>query len=76
VSAYESGVAIPITNVAKEIYRLAMRGGHDIEDFSVVYEYLSNASDVATVDSSAPQRQFARRNLDRRGIGEKPWSPS
>jgi 3-hydroxyisobutyrate dehydrogenase-like beta-hydroxyacid dehydrogenase len=76
VSAYESGVAIPITNVTKEIYRLAMRGRHDTEDFSAVYEYLSNASDVATVDSSAPQRQFARRNLDRRGIGEKPWSPS
>jgi 3-hydroxyisobutyrate dehydrogenase/glyoxylate/succinic semialdehyde reductase len=58
VSAYESGVAIPITNVAKEIYRLAMRGGHDTEDFSVVYEYLSNASDVATVDqkSSAPAK--------------------
>ncbi len=50
MSAYESGVAIPITNVAKEIYRLAMRGGHDTEDFSVVYEYLSNGSDVATVD--------------------------
>ncbi len=58
MSAYESGVAIPITNVAKEIYRLAMRDGHDTEDFSVVYEYLSNASDVATVDqkSSAPAK--------------------
>jgi hypothetical protein len=35
-----------------------MRGGHDTEDFSVVYEYLSNASDVATVDqkSSAPAK--------------------
>jgi 3-hydroxyisobutyrate dehydrogenase-like beta-hydroxyacid dehydrogenase len=58
VSAYESGVALPITNVAKEIYRLAMRGGHGTKDFSVVYEYLSNASDVATVDqkSSAPAK--------------------
>jgi hypothetical protein len=36
--------------VAKEIYRLAMRGGHETEDFSVVYEYLSNGSAVATVD--------------------------
>jgi 3-hydroxyisobutyrate dehydrogenase/glyoxylate/succinic semialdehyde reductase len=25
VSAYESGVAMPLTNVAKEIYQLAMR---------------------------------------------------
>jgi 3-hydroxyisobutyrate dehydrogenase/glyoxylate/succinic semialdehyde reductase len=39
VSAYESGVAMPLTNVTKEIYRLAMRGGHDIEDFSAVCEF-------------------------------------
>ena len=39
VSAYESGVAMPLTNVTKEIYRLAMRGGHDIEDFSAIYEF-------------------------------------
>jgi 3-hydroxyisobutyrate dehydrogenase/glyoxylate/succinic semialdehyde reductase len=58
VSAYESGVAIPVTNVAKEIYRLAMRGGHDTEDFSVVYEYLSSGSDFAIADqkSSAPAK--------------------
>ena len=34
ISAYESGVAMPLTNITKEIYRLAMRGGHDAEDFS------------------------------------------
>src|SRR5213596_2871322 len=33
-SAYESGVAMPLTNTAKELYRLAMRGGHGTEDFS------------------------------------------
>jgi len=54
VSAYESGVAMPLTNVAKEIYRLAMRDGHDTKDFSVVYEYLSNASELATVDQKSP----------------------
>jgi len=53
VSAYESGVAIPVTNVAKEIYRLAMRGGQDTEDFSVVYEFLSNASDFGTADQTS-----------------------
>src|SRR6266478_6496848 len=42
VSAYEAGVAMPLTNVAKEMYRLAMRDGHDTEDFSAIYEYLSN----------------------------------
>lgn len=39
VSAYEAGVAIPLTNVTKEIYRLAMRGGQDSEDFSAVCEF-------------------------------------
>jgi 3-hydroxyisobutyrate dehydrogenase-like beta-hydroxyacid dehydrogenase len=39
VSAYEAGVAMPLTNITKEIYRLAMRGGHDTEDFSVIYEF-------------------------------------
>ena len=39
VSAFEAGVAMPLTNVAKEMYRLAMRGGHGAEDFSAVYQY-------------------------------------
>ena len=38
-SAYESGVAMPLTNTAKELYRLAMRGGHGTEDFSAIYEF-------------------------------------
>src|SRR5438034_3654651 len=39
VSAYESGVALTVTNVTKEIYRLAMRGGHETKDFSAMYEF-------------------------------------
>jgi 3-hydroxyisobutyrate dehydrogenase-like beta-hydroxyacid dehydrogenase len=39
VSAYESGVALPLTNVTKEIYRLAMRGGHETNDFSAIYQF-------------------------------------
>src|SRR5580700_10642605 len=39
VSAYESGVAMPLTNAAKELYRLAMREGHSTEDFSAIYEF-------------------------------------
>jgi 3-hydroxyisobutyrate dehydrogenase-like beta-hydroxyacid dehydrogenase len=39
VSAYEAGVAMPLTNITKEVYRLAMRGGHDAEDFSAIYEF-------------------------------------
>jgi hypothetical protein len=33
VSTYETGVAVPLTNVTKEMYRLAMRDGHATEDF-------------------------------------------
>src|SRR6266403_1062312 len=54
VSAYEAGVAMPLTNVTKEIYQLAMRDGHDTEDFSAVYEYLSSDSDIATIDQKSP----------------------
>lgn len=39
VSAYETDVALPLTNATKEIYRLAMRGGHGTEDFSAIYEF-------------------------------------
>src|SRR5438477_9164206 len=54
VSAYESGVAMPIANAAKELYRLAMREGHDIEDFAAIYDYLSNNHDFATTDPKEP----------------------
>jgi 3-hydroxyisobutyrate dehydrogenase/glyoxylate/succinic semialdehyde reductase len=39
VSAYEAGVAMPLANVTKEMYRLAMRDGHDREDFSAIFPY-------------------------------------
>jgi 3-hydroxyisobutyrate dehydrogenase-like beta-hydroxyacid dehydrogenase len=54
VSAYEAGVAMPLTNVTKEIYRLAMRDGHDTEDFSAIYEYLSSDSEIAKIDQKLP----------------------
>jgi 3-hydroxyisobutyrate dehydrogenase-like beta-hydroxyacid dehydrogenase len=38
-SGYEAGVAMPLTNIAKEMYRLAMRDGHATEDFSAIYEF-------------------------------------
>src|ERR1700726_2695704 len=39
VSGYETGVPLPLTNVAKEMYRLAMRDGHATEDFSSIYQF-------------------------------------
>ena len=43
LSAYETGVAMPLTNVTKEIYRLAMGDGHATEDFSAIYEFVSGS---------------------------------
>jgi 3-hydroxyisobutyrate dehydrogenase-like beta-hydroxyacid dehydrogenase len=54
VSAYESGVAMPLTNAAKELYRLAMREGHSGEDFSAIYDYLASNYDAATVNQKTP----------------------
>jgi hypothetical protein len=46
VSAYETGVSMPLTNVAKEIYRLAIREGDGDKDFSAIYGYLAQNQDV------------------------------
>ena len=48
VSAFESGVAMPVTNAAKELYRLAMMEGHALEDFSAIYAYLASNSNPAS----------------------------
>jgi 3-hydroxyisobutyrate dehydrogenase-like beta-hydroxyacid dehydrogenase len=48
VSAFESGVAMPLTNAAKELYRLAMMEGHATQDFSAIYKYLSSNNNSAT----------------------------
>src|SRR6266536_1505223 len=45
VSAYETGAAMPLTNAAKELYRLAIRQGHGTKDFSAIYHYLAQAQD-------------------------------
>jgi len=47
VSAYETGVSLPLTNLAKEIYRLAIRDGDGDKDFSAIYRYLAQDCDPA-----------------------------
>ena len=47
VSGFETGVAMPVTNAAKELYRLAMMEGHALEDFSAIYAYLASSSNSA-----------------------------
>jgi 3-hydroxyisobutyrate dehydrogenase/glyoxylate/succinic semialdehyde reductase len=46
VSAYETGVSMPLTNVTKEIYRFAIREGDGDKDFSAIYSYLARNQDV------------------------------
>jgi 3-hydroxyisobutyrate dehydrogenase/glyoxylate/succinic semialdehyde reductase len=46
VSAYESGAAMPLTKVAKEIDRLAIREGQGDEDISAIYDYLARSQDA------------------------------
>ncbi|HXI69967.1 MAG TPA: NAD(P)-dependent oxidoreductase [Verrucomicrobiae bacterium] len=49
VSAYETGVPMPVTNAAKELYRFAIREGHGEEDFSAIYDYLAHSSAVISL---------------------------
>ena len=50
VSAYETGAAMPLTNAAKELYRLAIRDGRGSEDFSAIYDYLARNHDVKPIN--------------------------
>jgi 3-hydroxyisobutyrate dehydrogenase/glyoxylate/succinic semialdehyde reductase len=59
VSAFESGVTMPVTNAAKELYRLAMMDGHAVQDFSAIYKYLARNDGRLPNDSAnrTTQRQ-------------------
>ena len=50
VSAYETGAAMPLTNAAKELYRLAIRDGRGSEDFSAIYDYLARNHDAKPIN--------------------------
>jgi 3-hydroxyisobutyrate dehydrogenase/glyoxylate/succinic semialdehyde reductase len=39
-AAFEAGVPMPVSNVVKEVYRLAMRNGYSEKDFSSIYSFL------------------------------------
>jgi 3-hydroxyisobutyrate dehydrogenase/glyoxylate/succinic semialdehyde reductase len=60
VSGYETGVAMPITNIAKEMYRLAMRDGHATEDFSAIYEFLVGNGHSPPATAPRPSVQLTR----------------
>ncbi|MGB6649193.1 MAG: NAD-binding protein, partial [Bacteroidota bacterium] len=40
MAAFEAGVPMPVSNVVKEIYRLAIRNGFGEKDFSSIYSFL------------------------------------
>ena len=44
-TAFETGVAMPISNTAKEIYQLASRSGLAEQDFSAIYAFLKDQSE-------------------------------
>jgi len=54
VSAYEAGVAMPVVNVTKEIYRLAIRHGLAYLDFSVIF-HLLKPTESRTEDAAEHQ---------------------
>src|ERR1700730_4659709 len=60
VSAYEAGVAMPLTNAAKELYRLAMRDGCATKDFSVIYEFFATNGDSRPATQSRPSAPRGR----------------
>jgi 3-hydroxyisobutyrate dehydrogenase-like beta-hydroxyacid dehydrogenase len=72
MSAYETGAAMPLTNMAKEIYRLAIRDGRGSEDFSAIYDYLAQ-----TRDRRPPGGRMESRPVDRSsGTTTSPLPPS
>jgi len=59
ISAYDAGVAMPLTNVAKEVYQLAVRDGHATEDFSAIYEFVTG-NEHSPVTAPRPSGRLTR----------------
>jgi 3-hydroxyisobutyrate dehydrogenase/glyoxylate/succinic semialdehyde reductase len=57
ISAYEAGVPMPVANVAKEIYQLAIREGYADQDFAALYAFLNEPS---ARDTRPVARELAR----------------
>jgi 3-hydroxyisobutyrate dehydrogenase/glyoxylate/succinic semialdehyde reductase len=46
VSGYEAGVPLPVVNVTKEIYRMAMRDGYADLDYGAIYAFVAAHNDA------------------------------
>ena len=44
ISGYEAGVPMPVVNVTKELYRLAMREGYADQDYGAIYAFLNGTA--------------------------------
>jgi 3-hydroxyisobutyrate dehydrogenase/glyoxylate/succinic semialdehyde reductase len=60
VSGYEAGVAMPLANLTKEVYRLAMNDGHASEDFSAIYEFLAGSGHSRPANESRSSAESTR----------------
>ncbi len=45
VTAYENGVAMPVSGAAKDVYQLAVRGGYGDADLAAIFHYLNATQD-------------------------------
>jgi 3-hydroxyisobutyrate dehydrogenase/glyoxylate/succinic semialdehyde reductase len=64
ISGYEAGVPLPVVNVTKEIYRMAMREGYGDQDFGSIYAFVTagrNGQSSTPPDVTVgPARDMAR----------------
>jgi 3-hydroxyisobutyrate dehydrogenase/glyoxylate/succinic semialdehyde reductase len=58
ISGYEAGVPMPVVNVTKELYRLAMREGFADQDYGAIYAFLNGAA-AREVSRSSPEDTIA-----------------
>jgi 3-hydroxyisobutyrate dehydrogenase-like beta-hydroxyacid dehydrogenase len=68
VSAFETGAAMPLTNVAKELYRFAIREGDGDKDFSAIYSYLARNQEVKKSQNGHPQASEGPSNKPRKDL--------
>jgi 3-hydroxyisobutyrate dehydrogenase-like beta-hydroxyacid dehydrogenase len=68
VSAYETGVSMPMTNVAKEIYRFAIREGDGDKDFSAIYHYLSRNYDFKPASNGHADKSYDATGTPKRHV--------
>jgi 3-hydroxyisobutyrate dehydrogenase-like beta-hydroxyacid dehydrogenase len=68
VSAYETGVAVPLANITTDIYQLAIRVGRGDEDFSAIYDFLARNHDAASGGTANVSQTDASSNQIKRTV--------